>query len=59
MNYCARIMNDQIRSAQPLRGDRDISAGFPAIRMVLQIDFDTLGLLDKAHDGLIGIGRAR
>jgi len=59
MNYCARIMNDQIRSAQPFRVDWDISAGFTAIRMVLQIDFDTLGLLDKAHDGFIGIGRAR
>ncbi|MFB3101237.1 MAG: hypothetical protein ACE1ZM_07325 [Gammaproteobacteria bacterium] len=52
-------MNDQIRSAQPFRVDWDISAGFTAIRMVLQIDFDTLGLLDKAHDGFIGIGRAR
>ncbi len=47
-------MNDQIRSAQPFRVDWDISAVFPAIRMVLQIDFDTLELLDKAHDGFIG-----
>jgi len=25
--------------------------------MVFQIDFDTLELLDKAHDGFIGKGR--
>jgi len=40
-------------------GDWDISAGFPAIRMVLQIDFDTLELLDKTHDGFTGKGNAR
>ena len=50
-------MNDQMRSAQPFSVDRDISTGFPAIRMVFQIDFDTLELLDKAHDGFIGKGR--
>jgi len=51
-------MNDQIISAHPFRLYWHISAGFPAIRMVLQIDFDTLELLDKAHDGFIGKGRA-
>ncbi len=51
------IMNDQMRSAQPFRIYREISTGFPAIRMVLQIDFDTLEILDKAHDGFIGKGR--
>ena len=51
-------MNDQNRSAQPFSGDWDILAGFPVIRMVLQSDFDTLESIDKAHDGLIGKGRA-
>jgi len=27
--------------------------------MVLQIDFDTLELLDEAHDGPVGKGRGR
>ena len=50
-------MNDQMRSAQPFRSYRDISTGFASIRMVFQIDFDTLELLDMAHDGFIGKGR--
>ena len=50
-------MNDQMRSAQPFRHYSDISPGFTAIRVVLQIGFDTLELLDKAHDGFIGKGR--
>jgi len=50
-------MNDQMRSAQPFRRYSDIYPGFTAIRMVLQIGFDTLGVLDKTHDGLIGKGR--
>jgi len=35
-------MNDQMRSAQPFRHRSDISPGFAAIRMVLQVGFDTL-----------------
>jgi len=50
-------MNDQMRSAQPFRRRSDISPRFTAIRMVLQIGFDTLELLGKAHDGFIGKGR--
>lgn len=57
--HCVCIMNDQSRSAQPFRGYCVISASFTTIHMVLQIDFDTLELLDKAHDGFIGKGRAR
>ncbi len=50
-------MNDQMKSAQPFRRYGVISSSFPVIRMVLQIGFDTLGSLDKAHDGFIGKGR--
>jgi hypothetical protein len=50
-------MNDQMRSAQPFRRYSDISPGFTVIRMVLQIGFDTLELLGKAHDESIGKGR--
>jgi len=46
-----------MRSAQPFRHYSDISPGFTAIRMVLHIDFDTLELLDRVHDGFIGTGR--